>query len=70
MVVVPEVEPPVTRPVLLMVATVVALLLHVPPAAASLRLVVPFWHNTLLPSIALIAFTLTTVVAVQPVAEV
>jgi hypothetical protein len=55
------VEPNVAAPVLLLV--------HVPPAVASLSVIVDALHMLVPPRIALIGLTLTTPVALQPVAD-
>jgi hypothetical protein len=61
---------PQALPVLLIVATVVLLLLHVPPAVASLSSVHEPSQTSNVPSIAVIGFTVTTVVMEQPVGNV
>ena len=66
----PAVDPPETVPVLLTAAIELLLLAHTPPPVASLSEAVVFWHNTVLPSIALIGFTVTVAIAVQPVVTV
>ena len=48
------------------VATLLLLLLHVPPVVASLKIVVMPAHNILLPVIGIIGFTVTVVVTKQP----
>ena len=62
---------PVTTPVELIVATEVVLLLQVPPAAASPKLVVDPAHTTKVPVIVVgTGLTVMGVVAEQPVASV
>ena len=51
-------------------ATAVLLLLHEPPAEASLRIVLPPWHTVVFPVIGIMRFTVTIVVATQPANEV
>jgi hypothetical protein len=70
--VVPPNEPPVKNPLTgLIVAMVVFALLHIPPALASLKVVVRPWHTIVLPVItAGSALTVTVVVEAQPVGKV
>lgn len=66
MILVPAVDPPVTIPVLPTEATVVLVLLQVPPVVPSLRDVVAPWHTTAVPAICATGLTVTTVLALQP----
>ena len=59
-----------TRPDEPIVTTPVLLLLHVPPPVASVRLVVSPEHTEWEPVISENGFTLTNVVAIQPVGSV
>jgi hypothetical protein len=62
---------PVTKPAVLMVATVVALLLHAPPEVRSVSCVVAPAHTARLPVIATgTGFTVTVVVIEQPASEI
>ena len=68
-VVVPELSP-LTTPAALIEATTGLLLLQVPLPAASLRLLVPPIHNTVVPVMGGTDVTVTTVAALQPAAVV
>ena len=60
-------ETPVTTPALLIVATVVVTLLHVPPPALVLVSVVVLpWHTVVVPVIGASGFTVMFTVLVQP----
>jgi hypothetical protein len=64
-------DTPLTTPPALIVATVVLLLPHVPPAVALLNVVVAPSQTTAAPAIvAGSAFTVTTLIAIQPAADV
>jgi hypothetical protein len=57
----------VTTPDALMLPRAVLLLLHVPPGAASLNVMVEFTHTEVVPVIAASeAFTVTIAIALQP----
>jgi hypothetical protein len=60
-------DTPVISPVVTFaIATVVLLLLHVPPNIALLSVIVVPWHTVVVPVIGATGFTVTVVVAIQP----
>ena len=68
MVVVPAAKADTIPPGLVIVATPVFVLLHVPPVVASLSIVVVPAHILVVPVIGVAGFTVTTAVAEQPAA--
>jgi hypothetical protein len=61
---------PETNPVVVMVATAVLLLVHVPPGVASDKRVVYPWHTLVIPVIGASGFTVTVTEEIQPPAVV